>query len=213
MRSSVPACMVSNSWPVKPLFDALRTWTSSRLPSAGALAIEKLRRRPPERMKSRYCPARNVKCSTAGSRRKTASTSSASRSMRSMRHGRLVHLDVRGRPDLARLDDQVRHGDSPGTAAHNLIGLLRGRDACRQFIVWDRRSAGQDARTTRRAVPTLAAVRQVQSGAQRRREHRLLRIGGETLPRRDDGDLWHGAREDENGPVAAGRILCSMLPR
>jgi hypothetical protein len=90
MRSRVPARIVSNSCPVKPLDEARRTCTSSSLPSAGALASEKLRRRPSERMKSMYCPARYGRSSTAGRRRNTAMTSSASRSMRSMRLGRLL---------------------------------------------------------------------------------------------------------------------------
>jgi hypothetical protein len=40
MRNSVPACMLSNSWPVKPLADARRTCSSMSGPSDGALAIE-----------------------------------------------------------------------------------------------------------------------------------------------------------------------------
>lgn len=61
-------------------------------------------------------------------------------------------------------------------------------------------------------MPTLAAVRQVQARAQSRRKHGFLRIGGEALSRRDDRDLWHGARRQTTDPPRHGdfhAVCCS----
>ena len=51
-------------------------------------------------------------------------------------------------------------------------------------------------------MPALAAVRQVEPGAQRGREHGLVRLGEERLSGRDEGDLRHGGKDATKSRLA-----------
>ena len=119
-----------------------------------------------------------------------------------------LHLDLRRRSRLARLDAQV--GERPRLAQQRVaVGglLLREPDGSRTRVLEVPR---QHAGPARGAVATLAAVGQVEARAQRGREHRLAGLGEEGLSGRDQGDLGHasGMIRDAHG---TGARACSRI--
>ena len=159
---------------------------------------------------SRYWPARKCSSSTAGSRRNTAITSSARRSMRSMRQGRLF-TSTSGAGRISRAS--TRQVGQRARLAQQRVALASAsclRDARRALAGYATR-ARQDARAAGRAMPALAAVRQVEACAQRRCQHVLERVGGEALAGREDRDLRHGSSMPRRRPIGIPPTGSRML--
>ena len=120
-----------------------------------------------------------------------------------------LHLDVGRRPDLARLDPQVRQRSRLAQQRVALARLALGQ-AGRHFArVLER--ALENARAARRAVAALATVRQVQPGAQRGCEHGLVTLRNEALAGRDQRDLGHGGRMPRRRGRAGHRVDSRIL--
>ena len=97
-----------NSWSVNRPPGTCRMCSSSSASSCGAVASEKLRRRPSFSRKSMYWPARYCSRSLAGSLSVTIATSGAGFSIDSIAAGQLADLDVAGAPHFAHLDRRGR---------------------------------------------------------------------------------------------------------
>jgi nucleoside-diphosphate-sugar epimerase len=101
-----------------------------------------------------------------------------------------LDLHLRRGAHLARLDRDV--GQRVRLAQQHVpVRRLFGRDARRKRGGRIGRASAEQSRATRGTVPALAAVRQVQAGAQRSAQHGFVGVRGKAFPGGHDRDLWH----------------------